>query len=100
MFIGVAEEEVDVRVEFEVPFVDAEEVRAPPERTIWEGLVVVWEDVPVVLLAVIIDVPTPNNVVDPSVVVRIEEPLLIVETMAEVVTGEVDCLVIVEEYEI
>jgi hypothetical protein len=45
------------------------------------------------------DDPIPNNVVDPSVVVRVEEPLLTVETIAEVVMAEVVCLVTVVEIE-
>ena len=43
--------------------------------------------------------PTPNNVVDPKVVVRVVDPLLIVETMADVVIADVEGLVEVEEYD-
>lgn len=55
--------------------------------------------VAVPLLAVIMLVPTPKSVVDPRVVVRVVEPLLIVETMADVVIADVEGLVEVEEYE-
>lgn len=44
-------------------------------------------------------VPTPNSVVDPSVVVRVLDPLLIVETRADVVIADVEGRVKVEEYD-
>ena len=101
MFVGWAEEEVDVLVAFVVPFRDIEELRAVPDRKTWEGVLVDTVDapVPVPLLATIMELPTPNNVVDPRVVVCVVDGLVIVETMAEVVTAEVEGSVIVEVYE-
>ena len=51
------------------------------------------------LFAEIMLVPTPNSVVDPKVVVRVVDPLDIVDTMADVVMADVEGLVMVEEYE-
>lgn len=50
------------------------------------------------MLLPIIEVPTSNRVVEPSVVVRVDDPVLIVETIAEVVNAEVESWVSVEEY--
>jgi hypothetical protein len=103
VFVGWAEEDVDVLVAFVVLFRDMEEPRAVPDRRTWEGVLdtVDWlVPLPVPLLATIIEVPTPNNVVDPRVVVRVVDPLVIVETMAEVVIAEAELLVMVEAYEI
>lgn len=78
---------------------DVEDWGRPVSKS-WESEVV-EVDVPdaVPLLAVIILVPTPNSVIDPSVVVRIVDPLVTVETMADVVMADVEGLVTVEEYE-
>jgi len=62
----------------------------------WESSLVDVE-VAVPLLAVIMLVPTPNSVVDPRVVVRVVDPLLIIEMMADVVIADVEGRVKVEE---
>lgn len=98
VFIGCAEEEVEEDVELPVLLEDMVEL-AFPDRTSWEGEVVVDEpeDVPVPLLAIIIEVPTPNNVVDPRVVVLVDPLVVYVETIAEVVIADVESTVIVVE---
>ncbi len=44
-------------------------------------------------------VPIPKSVVDPNVVVRVVDPLVTVETMADVVMADGEGLVMVEVYE-
>lgn len=93
-------EEVEVAVPFMVLLAVMEEGR--PLRMSWEFEELVEpEEVPV---AVEFDidimlVPTANMVVEPKVDVRVEDPLVIVETRADVVIAEVDGRVYVDEYE-
>lgn len=87
-----------VLVEFEVLLPDTVEVFADPVRRICVGVEVDSVPVAVVLLP-IIDVPTSNKVVEPNVVVRVVDPVLIVETMAEVVNATVEGSVTVVVYE-
>ena len=96
VFVGSAEEEVEVAVEFEVPFSDV--VCATPERMSCEFVDVEELEVPVPVALPAITVPIPNIVVDPKVVVRVVDPLVIVDIMAEVVIAE-EVTDIVEEYD-
>jgi hypothetical protein len=82
VFVGSAEEEVAVIVEFIVPLTEVV-VRGRPVRTIWEDVVEVsmLETLPAIF-------PIPYIVVDPSVVVIVVDPLVTVETMADVLIAD------------
>ena len=95
VFVGWAEDDAEVEVILEVPFID-EVVCGRPDRISCEGVVTV--DVPdLVAFPAMID-PIPNIVVDPRVVVRVVDPLVTVDTIAEVVIadGEVGTVIVVE----
>lgn len=86
MFVGCTDEEEDVAVEFEVPL-RAVVVCVAPLRKVWE-----LEDDELVMVAFVAlpatVVPIPKIVVDPRVVVRVEEPLVTVERIGDVVIAE------------
>lgn len=99
MFVAWGVDEVELEVELVVLFIEAVVVRGLPERNICESVEVeLWVPFTVALFA--ITCPIANIVVDPRVVVRvveIGEVSVIVERMADVVTAEDVCTVIVEE---
>ena len=85
------DEEEDVAVEFEVPF-RAVEVREAPWSSVWEFDEEDRVMVPfVILLAIVLK---PKMVVDPKVVVLVERSVVIVETMADVVSAEEDMVIV------
>lgn len=84
MFVAVAEEEVDVDVALEVPLPANVEV-GRPERIIWE-LVVVLLAVPDELPATI--VLYPKIVVEPTVEVRVVDPVVTIEMTGAVLIAE------------
>ena len=98
VFVGCTEEDEDVAVEFEVPF-EAVVVCFPPWSNVCELELDEWVIVALVALLAIEFIP--KIVVDPRVVVLVEEPLVTVETIADVVIAEVvlDDTVMVEEYD-
>lgn len=99
VFVGCTDEEEDVAVEFEVPL-RVVVVCVVPCSNVWE-----FEDEELVMVAFVAFpatvVPIPKMVVDPRVVVRVEEPLVKVERIADVVIAEEvgEETVMVEAYE-
>jgi hypothetical protein len=85
VLVGWTEEEVDVDVEFVVPF-RADEVWVAPWRRVWEFEEVLVMVAFVPLLTIVAS--TPKMVVDPKVVVRVIEPLVRVERIGDVVIAE------------
>lgn len=83
--MGSAEEEVEDDVEFAVPLI-AVVVRGRPERMTCES--VVWVEAPDRVALLAITFPIPNIVIVPRVVVRVVDPLVIVETITDVLIAE------------
>jgi len=97
MFVGSAEEDVNAAVELAVPL-RAVVVRAVPWRINWDDVVGELVEFAVALPAIVV-VLSPKIVVEPRVVLFVEDPLVIIETIADVAIGEEVGIVTVEEYD-
>lgn len=80
VFVGSTDGDEAVAVEFDVPLVAVGAARSVPSSSVnvCEGREVEVSEAPVALLAMLISIP--KIVAEPRVVVRVVEPLVIVET--------------------
>lgn len=85
-------DEDDVAVEFEVPLIEVD-VWVAPTSSVWEFVEVLVDEVEFVPLLTIV-VPSPRMVVYPKVVVRVVEPLVTVERIADVVIAEEERVIV------
>jgi hypothetical protein len=93
VLVGCTELEVDVAVEFDVPLSEVVVVCPAPVKTICVAV-----DVELVAFPVNVSVPIAKMVVDPRVVVRVLDLVVIVDSTASVVTAdeEVETVMVVE----